>query len=334
MKRRGFTLIELLVVVAIIGVLIALLLPAVQMARESARRMQCVNQLKQLGLGLANYADTYGKYPWGQGPLNWNDWSAFPFLLPYLDQIPLYDSINFQRDGAGVGFAAPGAAPNTTSHRTKVRFLLCPSDVDRLTNVEGHHNYSGNSGNLPIMFLNSSTRPNGLFPSCPESDAIGVRDILDGLSYTAAFSEKVKGSSTGGNNNNTFRDDLVPTSSVSAITEPSNLTISQPYYDVCLASGPQRPNQNLASMNKYGLFWWTGHGFGGRYNHVMPPNSWSCNSGGDNGRGAYTASSRHPGVVNVAMADGSVQSVGDNTSMLIWWAYGSRAGNEQAGKAF
>lgn len=103
MKRRGFTLIELLVVVAIIGVLIALLLPAVQAAREAARRMQCTNQMKQLGLALQNYNDIHQKLPWGQGPLNWNDWSAFPFLLPYMDYASLYESINFSRDAANVG---------------------------------------------------------------------------------------------------------------------------------------------------------------------------------------------------------------------------------------
>ena len=200
--------------------------------------------------------------------------------------------------------------------------------------MEGHHNYAANTGNNAVMFLTNGVRPSGPFASCPESDAIGFRDLLDGLSYTATFSEKVKGSGQGGNNNNTFRDDLSPSSSISAITEPANLAIPQPYYDVCKAAGPQNPSQTLAGMNKMGLFWWGGHGFDGRYNHVMPPNSWSCNSGGDNGRGAYTASSRHPGVVNVAMADGSVQSVSQNTSIDIWWAYGSRAGNEQAGKTF
>src|SRR5437763_187780 len=96
--RRGFTLIELLVVIAIIAVLIALLLPAVQAAREAARRTQCVNNLKQIGLALHNYHDNNLALPWGTGPWNWNDWSAHSLLLPYLEQQPLYNSINFNAD--------------------------------------------------------------------------------------------------------------------------------------------------------------------------------------------------------------------------------------------
>jgi prepilin-type N-terminal cleavage/methylation domain-containing protein/prepilin-type processing-associated H-X9-DG protein len=322
MKRGGFTLIELLVVIAIIAVLIALLLPAVQMAREAARRSQCNNHLKQLGLALHNYHDTYHVLPWGQGPLGWNDWSAFPFLLPYLDQAVLYNTLNFD-----AGFANPGVPQNTTGFRTKLEVLLCPSDVDRLTNVEGHHNYAGNSGNTPIMFLTSGQRPNGLFAAVPESGQISFRDVLDGTAFTAAFSEKVK-SSGARNNNNTFRDDLNPSSSISVITQPAVVTIPKPYYDVCILSGPLTPTQALASMNKQGVLWHTGHGFGTRYNHVMPPNTWSCNSGGDNGRGAYTASSRHRGVVNVAMADGAVRAVTGNVDLTIWWAVGSRSGQE------
>src|SRR5262245_41796200 len=121
-RPSGFTLIELLVVIAIIAVLIALLLPAVQMAREAARRTQCRNNLKQLGLAMHNYHDTCQVLPWGHGPLNWNDWSAFVFMLPYLEQSPIYNAINFDRrppcTGADcTGFASPSHVENTTSHR-------------------------------------------------------------------------------------------------------------------------------------------------------------------------------------------------------------------------
>ena len=94
-RPRGFTLIELLVVIAIIAVLIALLLPAVQAAREAARRMQCTNNLKQIGLAMHNYHSAINTLPWGDLTGYWNDWSAVALMLPYLEQAPLYNSMNF-----------------------------------------------------------------------------------------------------------------------------------------------------------------------------------------------------------------------------------------------
>ena len=93
--RPGFTLIELLVVIAIIAVLIGLLLPAVQAAREAARRIQCVNNLKQLGLAVNNYENSFGSYPWGQGPTLDNYWGPIALMIPYMEQGPAYNAINF-----------------------------------------------------------------------------------------------------------------------------------------------------------------------------------------------------------------------------------------------
>src|SRR5260221_521621 len=95
MRRRGFTLIELLVVIAIIAVLIALLLPAVQAACEAARRAQCTNNLKQLGLAIHNYVSTVDHLPWGAGPWGWNDWSAHVMMLPYMEQQTMFNALNF-----------------------------------------------------------------------------------------------------------------------------------------------------------------------------------------------------------------------------------------------
>src|SRR6202162_3711767 len=112
-RKPGFTLIELLVVIAIIAVLIALLLPAVQAAREAARRIQCTNNLKQIGLALHNYIESRSVLPFGQGPEptnTWNGWSSHVMLLPYVELRSLYDSLNFDiPDGS-----APGTAANTT----------------------------------------------------------------------------------------------------------------------------------------------------------------------------------------------------------------------------
>ncbi len=134
-RRRGFTLIELLVVIAIIAVLIALLLPAVQAAREAARRAQCVNNLKQIGLGLHNYHSAVGSFPPGHsqaardinyagGYGNQTEWSAQAMMLPYMEQTPLYNAINFSFCG-GLGYA--GFA-NFTGFTARVNSFLCPSD--------------------------------------------------------------------------------------------------------------------------------------------------------------------------------------------------------------
>jgi prepilin-type N-terminal cleavage/methylation domain-containing protein len=111
-SRRGFTLIEVLVVIAIIGLIVALLLPAVQAAREAARRMQCANNLKQIGLALHGYHDAVGSLPWGQGPFGWNDWGALALVLPHMEQGDLFNGINFSQDLLP---AQPGCPANTTA---------------------------------------------------------------------------------------------------------------------------------------------------------------------------------------------------------------------------
>ena len=127
--RRGFTLIELLVVIAIIAVLIALLLPAVQSAREAARRAQCVNNLKQIGLAMHNYHQSINSLPWGDGPW-WIEWSAHTLLLPYIEQGPIYNAINFGNmqfvDGSSFVHQSPG------QHDGRVRGRQRYSSVRRI----------------------------------------------------------------------------------------------------------------------------------------------------------------------------------------------------------
>jgi prepilin-type N-terminal cleavage/methylation domain-containing protein/prepilin-type processing-associated H-X9-DG protein len=349
-RPRGFTLIELLVVIAIIAVLIALLLPAVQAAREAARRSQCLNNLKQLGIALHNYHDVTNKIPWGAGPWGWNDWSGQTMLLPYMEQTSAFNALNF-----AAGFADPGISKgaNTTVVRLRIATFLCPSDLDRLTNTEGHTNYMGNAGSAPNVFygngggsIGSSGPGAGVFgfvgTNCDPSGtpcggangqpgfSMGFRDIIDGLSNTAAFSERVKGI---GSNNNQTVDTTTPTSStiiIPTVGQPADST-PQAGYNACINNKPtaSTPTSKLDSEDSSGQRWYVGYAASSRYNHVMPPNTWNCSISDNTGRESeYSASSRHSGVVNIVFADGSVRAIKNSINLPTWWAIGTRANNE------
>jgi prepilin-type N-terminal cleavage/methylation domain-containing protein/prepilin-type processing-associated H-X9-DG protein len=324
-QQSGFTLIELLVVIAIIGVLIALLLPAVQAAREAARRAQCVNNLKQIGLALHNYVESTGVLPFGQGPEptnTWNGWSSLAMLLPYLEQRNIYNSINFDMpDGS-----APGAPANTTSQQVRLGGFLCPSDTDRLTNAEGHTNYTACSGSKPNMNDGVTSGVfGGMFGPGPYvPDTIGLAAITDGTSNTAAFSERVKG--IGAYNDGQGPDGMNPPGSVLRV---DNLpTDADGAYRVCFAQDPHAAGAILSGLFSVGTFWHIGTPYGTRYNHVMPPNTWSCAGQHTDQAGGHTASSRHPGAVNVLFADGSVRSAKSTINVAVWRALGTKGAGE------
>jgi prepilin-type N-terminal cleavage/methylation domain-containing protein/prepilin-type processing-associated H-X9-DG protein len=324
-NRSGFTLIELLVVIAIIAVLIALLLPAVQAAREAARRMQCVNNLKQVGLAMANYEGTVGSYPWGCGWWN-NPWSAHVMMLPFLEQQPLYNAINFSDTGTAVT-----GVTNTTVVNTTLAAFLCPSDTDRLTTVTGHNNYSMCSGSssYSVKYVNQWNGIATFIYDGKGFSSFSSRNVIDGTSNTAAFSERVKGI---GRLNSDSLDGMRPTASVSSLNAwPSGVPSTD--YATCLAKPPQ--TAGLAGrISATGANWADGFAdFGGLYNHVMPPNSWSCvqtvsptTSYADGV--IHTATSRHPGVVNVLFGDGTVRAVKSTVNLNVWWAVGTTANGE------
>jgi len=331
---RGFTLIELLVVIAIIAVLIALLLPAVQAAREAARRAQCVNNLKQLGLAAHNYHQAISSLPNGHYGTGWNDFSCLVMLMPYMEQGNLYNTINFANTGDA---ADPGDPLNSTAMLMKVPNLLCPSDIDRLTNSYGHQNYCGNAGAAPEAFFDNNGHGacNGCFFSVNNCKVVTFAAITDGLSNTALFSEKVKGIG----DQVAVPDQLSPTSAIySAPIDATGMTGQQwndvyplVYYTLCKANGPNVGTLATNGAISQGEWWWDGHPETGLYNHVMPPNLWSCDDSNNswvNDGAAATASSRHPGVVNVGFADGSVKAVKSSVSVTVWWALGTRENGE------
>jgi prepilin-type N-terminal cleavage/methylation domain-containing protein/prepilin-type processing-associated H-X9-DG protein len=322
--RRGFTLIELLVVIAIIGVLIALLLPAVQAAREAARRAQCNNNLKQIGLALHNYESAVGSYPWGCG---WwrNGWSSHVMSLPYMEQQNLYNAINFTDTGAD----ALAAVTNTTAVYAGLNGLLCPSDSDRLTTVSGHNSYGMNAGSNPysLKYPNQFSGLSAFLYDGKGFSHIGSRDVLDGTSNTAAYSERVLGIGT---TNTGTLDGINPTSSVGRLTAwpPDDPSAA---YAVCLATRPTAANLAPRTVSA-GANWAKGFAENNTlYNHVMPPNTWSCNRGETTSYSdgvMWTASSRHPGIVNVLFCDGTVRAVKGSVNIRVWWAVGTKSARE------
>jgi prepilin-type N-terminal cleavage/methylation domain-containing protein/prepilin-type processing-associated H-X9-DG protein len=356
-RSRGFTLIELLVAIAIIAVLIALLLPAVQAAREAARRVQCVNNLKQIGLALHNYIDSNQCVPpaaidtrviatgttianGGFGPL--------ARMLPFLEQTTVYNAANFSVD---VINGAAGMYTNSTAIFTRIDGFLCPSDVapswPAITAYPGTApgvNYFASVGSgLEFSGAQTGGPPNGIFYYVPTGGTgpVTLAGITDGTSNTIAFGEWIVG-----DGNDTIYS--VPSDIVFVGAYPPGVSRNTPQMELPAGSGPfqqwvQMCGAGLTSSSdrtkthtsQLGMGWaWglPGFSFG---NIVLAPNpktpNCSVDTGADNtlwNPGMWTLSSRHPGGANILLADGSVRFLKDSTSLPTVWSLGSRAQGE------
>ena len=357
-SSRGFTLIELLVVIAIIAVLIALLLPAVQAAREAARRSQCVNNLKQLGLGLHNYHSTHEAFPPGAsknaygGPgdyNNWTGWSAQALMLNYLELTPLYNAANFAwTNENGDGQSNP---VNSTVNLTIVNMFLCPSDTNagKFNNNSYHASYGTSTGNNYVNEPKDNSAHRGGSGLFGMWISFGIRDVTDGTSNTVAYSEALQGDARGNSRGNTSPSSHYRGNGVMGVggNDPdlydasgtNYATAVVPALNSCLAAWNNKSSTNIVD---YRGWRWAG-GISGftMFNTVQPPNDsqfpfngcrLACSPGCDmDNSTSYPATSAHSGGVNALMGDGSVRFIKNTIAKASWWAVGTRAGGEVVG---
>lgn len=331
--RGGFTLIELLVAVGIIGLLIALILPAVQQAREASRRAACGNNFRQIALALHNYQSTHAVYPSASGMPNFatdkmgslirssyllKDFSAFTRILPYLEQGPLFERLNFQ-----VGMDDPyiyplsiyvvGMEANRTAMSATLSNLLCPSDIPSGDpGWTGGCNYRVNLGtDRWDTWIESPTDGPLMSFQCATPAA-----IRDGLSNTAAFGEKLRGRASAAYANP--RTDMFYGGLGAPYTADESLAACSAGVD---------PAKFLTAA---GLTWSVGALSQTCYNHIVGPNSTipDCYLPSNSIVGIVGTRSNHPGGVQAAMADGSVRFFKTSIDRRIWRAVGTRAGGE------
>jgi prepilin-type N-terminal cleavage/methylation domain-containing protein len=328
MYRPGFTLLELVVVLAIVAILSAITLPALQRAREAGRRLECTNHLKQLGIALHSYEQAGGvfptalsvyEHPWSPGVLiAYAHHSGHVRLLPYLGHVAIYNTINFEFSHDYSPF--DGFAPNTTAYASRIAAFLCPSDPDQFRGEPAPNNYRWNLGTSPseLPATDLVAGPFAAMRWCRDSE------IIDGLSNTAAASEKLLGDRD--NRHFNSRGDYW-----FAGFDPGRTTPDQAL-TIC-----ERAENSPHGHDSTGGFTWFHAGFHCTwYNHVVPPNNRAVTDCSfytrfathNVRRGVFAARSAHSGGVNLLLMDGSLRFISDHVSSDIWRALGMCRGHE------
>jgi prepilin-type N-terminal cleavage/methylation domain-containing protein/prepilin-type processing-associated H-X9-DG protein len=354
--RSGFTLIELLVVIAIIAVLIALLLPAVQAAREAARRMQCTNNLKQLGLASANFESSFSKYIPGYGPwpffnaagptkLGGGRANVIAQILPYMEQSAMYNAFNLQID-----MNIYGGGPNDTAQQQIVNSFVCPTEPNniKLSNL-GYTNYAASVGGSAAVELGANPwqEPNGSFggPFSVNQDLgqaqfldaaqtqpnfsyrqalpVTIASLTDGTSNTGLFAETRHSSASIAASVGGFLGGVMPTDIVNVYIVTT--AMSNQVAPNCTYLGPGYSTRIYYRNQEY----YRDLPMTGYYNHTLPPNSTKYDCGDTSFARAHMAPrSLHPGGANIALADGSVRFMKNSVSPVTFLALGTRAGSE------
>lgn len=306
-KRRGFTLIELLVVIAIIAVLIALLLPAVQAAREAARRSQCVNNLKQIGIALHNYHDTVGVFPASRPgffnkSVDLNYMSGFVSILPHIEQSALYNAWNQQLifDNQTVAGVETSVVAFSTVTGTILSAYMCPSDtakprVNQLGYDQGVSSYAFNAGTYGAQNPPSATTKTNNDGFAMYTHGFNLKSITDGSSQTLAVGETI---------------------------------VNDAIYKGQSVCGPGTPNPTASLVgNVYNVWALSARVTTNFRVTTNPPNTRPC-TGVVTGAVNAAFGSNHSGGLNFVFGDGSVRFIKDTISLPVYRALSTRANDE------